>query len=173
MKRKVYTRDYVHTLLTPQKYPSWLLVTGGHGLSGTDDLMLSGFWRKPPIFSLIVVRSGVNCPSSPPADFNRRFILPCPLSGLLLRWSLFAAGRGQDVNSFTACGNPTISLAAPVKKGSGTLPLFSLSSAPPSLSPLRSLSSCSSTPAEFWLHCTRARRECMHSKFQFYHMERT
>ena len=52
--------------------------------------------------------------------------LPCPLSPVsLLRWSLFAAGRGQDVNSFTACGNPTISLAAPVKKGSGTL------SAPP------------------------------------------
>ena len=77
-------------------------------------------------------------------------------------------GRGQDVNSFTACGNPTIRLAAPVKKGSGTL------SAPPPrrVSPLRSLSSCSSTPAAFWLHSTRARRECMHSKFQFYHMER-
>ena len=86
----------------------------------------------------------------------------------LLRWSLFAAGRGQDVNSFTACGNPTISLAAPVRKGSGTL------SAPPPrrVSPLRSLSSCSSTPAAFWLHSTRTRRECMHSKFQFYHMER-
>ena len=119
--------------------------------------------------SLIVVRSGVNCPCSQPADFNRRFILPTlPSLCGLLRWSLFAAGRGQDVNSFTACGNPTIRLAAPVKKGSGTL------SAPPPrrVSPLRSLSSCSSTPAAFWLHSTRARRECMHSKFQFYHMER-
>ena len=89
--------------------------------------MLSGFWRKPPIFSfplpvcLIVVKSRVNCPSSQPADFNRRFILPCPLSGLPPPMVSFCGrGRGQDVNSFTACGNPTIRLAAPVKKGSGT-----------------------------------------------------
>ena len=154
-----------------------MLATERRGLSATDDLMLSGFWRKPPIFSfplpvcLIVVKSRVNCPGSQPADFNRRFILPC-LPSVLLRWSLFAAGRGQDVNSFTACGNPTISLAAPVKKGSGTHSPSFLSPPPRRDSPLRSLSSCSSTPAEFWLHCTRARRECMHSKFQFYLMER-
>ena len=49
---------------------------------------------------------------------------------------------------------------------------LALSPPPRRVSPLRSLSSCSSTPAAFWLHSTRARRECMHSKFQFYHMER-
>ena len=89
--------------------------------------------------SLIVVRSGVNCPCSQPADFNRRFILPTlpSLCGLPPPMAPFCgrAGSGcqllhsvrQSDNQFGGAGQKrvwhSLSSSAPPSL-STSLPLF-------------------------------------------------
>ena len=101
--------------ITSPNFPTSLINHTGCSLKATDVLMLSGFWRKPPLLppsaSLLLEAELIAHAVSRFQSTLHPSFPSLPYLALPIRDGLFC-GRGQDVNSFTACGNPTISLAA-------------------------------------------------------------